>query len=130
MGKVILVIEDDPLILQFYKYIFEFEKLEAVISEDYIEIMNIIETKNVGLIIMDVNLRNTYINEERTDGIELSRIIKTDERYNNIPIILVSAYNLKVLDEESIANSLADDFILKPITDYNGFMTKVKALIN
>ncbi len=130
MGKVILVIEDDPLILQFYKYIFEFEKLEAVISEDYIEIMNIIETKNVGLIIMDVNLRNTYINEERTDGIELSRIIKTDERYNNIPIILVSAYNLKVLDEESIAKSLADDFILKPITDYNGFMTKVKALIN
>ncbi len=130
MGKVILVIEDDPLILQFYKYIFEFEKLEAVISEDYIEIMNIIETKNVGLIIMDVNLRNTYINEERTDGIELSRIIKTDERYNNIPIILVSAYNLKVLDEESIANSLADDFILKPITDYNGFMTKVKSLIN
>ncbi len=130
MGKIILVIEDDPLILQFYKYIFEFEKMEAVISEDYVEIMNIIETKNVGLIIMDVNLRNTYINEERTDGIELSRIIKTDERFNNIPIILVSAYNLKVLDEESIAKSLADDFILKPITDYNGFMTKVKLLIN
>ncbi len=130
MGKIILVIEDDPLILQFYKYIFEFEKMEAVISEDYVEIMNIIETKNVGLIIMDVNLRNTYINEERTDGIELSRIIKTDERFNNIPIILVSAYNLKVLDEESIAKSLADDFILKPITDYNGFMTKVKSLIN
>ncbi len=130
MRKIILVIEDDPLILQFYKYIFEFEKMEAVISEDYVEIMNIIETKNVGLIIMDVNLRNTYINEERTDGIELSRIIKTDERFNNIPIILVSAYNLKVLDEESIAKSLADDFILKPITDYNGFMTKVKSLIN
>lgn len=130
MGKIILVIEDDPLILQFYKYIFEFEKMEAVISEDYVEIMNIIETKNVGLIIMDVNLRNTYINEERTDGIELSRIIKTDEHFNNIPIILVSAYNLKVLDEESIAKSLADDFILKPITDYNGFMTKVKSLIN
>ncbi len=130
MGKIILVIEDDPLILQFYKYIFEFEKMEAVISEDYEEIMNIVKTKNVGLIIMDVNLRNTYINEERTDGIELSRIIKTDERFNDIPIILVSAYNLKVLDEESIENSLADDFILKPITDYNGFMTKVKALIN
>ncbi len=130
MGKIILVIEDDPLILQFYKYIFEFEKMEAVISEDYEEIMNIVKTKNVGLIIMDVNLRNTYINEERTDGIELSRIIKTDERFNDIPIILVSAYNLKVLDEESIEKSLADDFILKPITDYNGFMTKVKALIN
>ncbi len=129
MEKIVLIIEDDPLILQFYKYIFDFENIDAVISEDADEIFKIIETKNVGLIIMDVNLRNTYIGEERTDGIELSRLIKENERYSKIPVILVSAYNLVTLDKESIKRSLADDFILKPIIDYNAFITKIKSLM-
>ena len=130
MEKLILVIEDDPLILKFYNYIFDFEKMESIVSENFEEIWNILETKKVNLIIMDVNLRNTYIDEKRTDGIELSRMIKSDERFKDIPVILVSAYNLQRRDEESIKKSLADDFILKPIIDYNGFITKIKLLMN
>ncbi len=130
MDKLILIVEDDPVTLQFYKYIFDFAKMKIIISEDGDEILRIVEKNNVNLIIMDINLRNTYVEGSKTDGIELSRLIKEKHKLKNIPIVLVSAYNLKNSDPESLEKSMADDYILKPISDYNKFISKIKMLIN
>jgi len=55
MKPVILVIEDDPVTLQFYKYIFEYAGFELIVSEDGDEIHI-----DVDKYILQVNMYHTH----------------------------------------------------------------------
>src|SRR4051812_19978109 len=85
-AKTILVIDDDPSILDATKFILEDIGYAVITSEkgEYAE--NLLKNNHLpDLIILDVLLSGK-------DGREICRILKTQENTKNIPIIMVSAH--------------------------------------
>jgi len=125
----ILIFEDDPFTQQFYHFLFSKFGYNLLLTEDGDELFNILENNNISIIIMDINLKNTFFDGEKVDGVFLTKKIKKDIKYSNIPVILVTAYQKKPGDSNYIEESCADDYIVKPVTDYNELINKVKTLI-
>jgi CheY-like chemotaxis protein len=126
-GKII-VVEDDPFSQEFYLLLFDKKGYSCVIEEDGDKLIKDIRNEKVDLIIMDINLRNTYFEGEKIDGVQLSRIIKLDPELKNIPILLITAYSDSVVENKYFEESLAEDYIIKPITDFNKLLRKVEGL--
>jgi len=126
----ILIIEDDNILQEFYRILFRKLGHDVIILEDGEKIISTIKNEKISLIIMDINLRNTYLNSEKYDGIKLSRYIK--ENFNNLvlPIILVTAYSPNYCGDNLLRESLADDLILKPIISFEKLIQKVNRFIN
>lgn len=129
MSKSILIVEDDPFTQQFYNYLFTKTGYKIILTENGDEIFELLEKEEIALIILDINLKNTYINNERVDGIQISRKIKKELNKSSIPILLISAYQKKTGGRNYFEESLADDYILKPIIDFNLFLKKVNQLM-
>ena len=129
MNKNLLVVEDDPFTQQFYDFLFAKLGYKLFQTENGNEIFNILDDHNISLIILDINLKNTYLDNKKVDGVIISAKIKKDKKYSHIPILLVTAYQKKSGERNYLDDSCADDYIVKPITDYNDLINKVNKLI-
>lgn len=127
--RKIIIVEDDTFLQDFYKLFFKKFGSEIIILEDADEIVKEIENGGIDLIIMDINLRNTMLGKEKIDGIKLSRHIKRTFRHISIPILLITAYPISSFGENVLEDSLADDYLLKPIADYNKLVNKINKLV-
>jgi DNA-binding response OmpR family regulator len=102
--KHILVVDDDPDILEFLQVILEEEGYTVVISDkgEFLE-----QLHNGGLphlILVDVLLSGK-------DGREIVKYLKSQEETKYIPIIMFSAHPSA---EETVWQAGADDFLAKP----------------
>ncbi len=127
--KNILIVEDDPFTIDFYLFIFKKAGFNPVVIEDGDKVIEFLGSNNINLVIMDINLKNTYLNGAKIDGIRLSNFIKTSENISKVPIMLVTAYSPTIKGENFYKESLAEDFITKPIIDFNLLINKVNKLI-
>ena len=127
--KNLLIIEDDPITITLYKYILKKAGFNLYILEDGNEIMQLLSISEIDLIIMDISLKNTYLDNQKIDGIKFSKYIKCNPRYNKIPIIIVTAYSGKIKEENFIKDNMADKIITKPIVDFNMFINIIKEQI-
>jgi DNA-binding response OmpR family regulator len=103
-GKRMLIVDDDPDILQFLQLIFEDEGYEVQTSMkgQYLE-----QLHNGGLpnlILLDVFLSGK-------DGREIVKYLKSQEETKRIPVIMASAHPKA---EPTARAAGADDFIAKP----------------
>lgn len=130
MGKNILIVEDDPFTKQFYKYIFSKTQYNVAITEDGSKIFDDLRNNSVDLLILDINLKNTYIDGVKVDGIQISRMIKNDESLRAIPIIFVTAYQIPMGKNSFFEEGDQYDYIIKPIVDFNELLQKVDNLLN
>lgn len=128
LGKI-LIVEDDTFLQDFYRLFFSKIGREIIILEDGNKIIQEIEKGEINLIIMDISLRNTYLNNNKVDGIKLSRYIKINFPSFSIPILLVTAYSNQMMNSEYLKDSLADDILVKPIVDYNQLIEKINKLV-
>lgn len=129
LEKRILIVEDDIFMQDFYRAIFRKIGGEIIILENTADIVEEIEKGDIGLIIMDINLRNTYLDDKRTDGIKFARYLKERFAQMKIPILLITAYPVSSLGENFLEESLADDYLIKPIVDYNKLIEKINKLV-
>jgi CheY-like chemotaxis protein len=90
-----------------------------------IKILETLLTEDVGLILMDINLSNSYLNNEKIDGIKLSQIIKSYEQLKNIPLVLVTASSLSNQLKQFLSETNAEEIVTKPILDYSRFLIKI-----
>jgi CheY-like chemotaxis protein len=127
--KNLLIVEDDPFTVDFYLFIFKKAGFNPIVIEDGDRVIESLGTSEISLIIMDINLKNTYLKGEKIDGIKLSNFIKTNTGYSKIPIMLVTAYSPSIKGENFYKESLAEDYITKPIVDFNLLINKVNKLI-
>jgi len=128
LGKI-LIVEDDLFLQDFYRLFFKKIGGEILILEDGNKIIDEISKGEINLIIMDINLRNTYLNDQKIDGIKLSRYIKINFPNYSLPILLVTAYSQLSMRDVFLKDSLADDIIVKPIVDYNQLIEKINKLV-
>lgn len=105
MAKKILIIDDDPDILEILCLIFEGQGYEVILSLTGDETDNL-DTLKPDLILLDIRLNNPLKN-----GITICMWLKSQPLTHTLPVILVSAEK----DIGLIAiNCGANDFISKP----------------
>ncbi len=123
MNKRILVIEDDPFAQEFYRMLLEKAGFILDISEDGDEIIKRITKDHFDILIIDINLKNTFLENKKIDGMDIFKRIRS---IKYIPSIIITAYT-KYKNEN--IDDIADEFILKPITDFNILLKKIEKII-
>jgi len=119
-NKQIVVIEDEPDILEVLCYNLEREGYKVFESLDGSEGLALIKQKMPDLVLLDLMLPSM-------DGLEICRQLKANQRTQHIPIIMVTAKG----EESDVVLGLgigADDYIPKPFSPRE-LIARVKAII-
>jgi two-component system alkaline phosphatase synthesis response regulator PhoP len=110
--KLILVVDDDPDLVESVAMKLESENFQVAKAYDGVEAMESIKSQPPDLVILDVMM-------PRKNGYVLCDELKKSEKYSNIIVILLTAVadavtstNYTHMDGK---NTLADDYIPKPI---------------
>ena len=103
MLKRILVLDDNPDILDVVKEALSYEQFEVKITSDSKNIIETINTYRPDLVMLDYKLNGT-------DGKHICRQLKIHPELNNIPVIICSAY----LHKNDFLTCGCDAIIAKP----------------
>jgi CheY-like chemotaxis protein len=130
MAKKILVVEDEELNAKFFKLTLTRRGgFEVIVTQDPEEVVKLSREKKIDLILMDVSLSNSYYRGVEVDGLMVTRILKINPKTASIPVILTTAHAMVGDKEEFLKETLADDYISKPIVDPNELVDKINNLI-
>jgi DNA-binding response OmpR family regulator len=116
--KKILVVDDEVDLAETVRFSLEMEGFNVLVSVNGEDALNQARKENPDLIILDLML-------PKLDGYKVCRLLKFDERYKHIPILMLTA---KIQEKDKILGKEtgADEYITKPFEmDY--LMEKVKA---
>ena len=105
-NKRVLIVDDEPDIVESIKFNLELEGIQCIEAYDGEEALLKARKENPGLIILDIMLPKMH-------GYKIARLLKFDETYKQIPIIMLTARSQKSdieLGEETGAN----EYITKP----------------
>jgi CheY-like chemotaxis protein len=109
MIKRILVIDNDPGILDAMQEVFSYEGYEVVVEEGSGDILDMVQKHHPDLLLIDYILNGI-------NGGELCHQVKANPVTSHLPVILMSAYP-RVL--HSLGHYGFDDFIPKPFDLYD-----------
>lgn len=119
MGKV-LIIDDEPDILELTRHILEMAGHSVVTADDADSGLVKIRTSQPDLLIMDLNLPGV-------SGWDLLKIVRQENK--NLPVILISGRYKTSLDiVRGLNDYLADDYIVKPFNK-DILLARVEALL-
>ena len=107
MGKLtVLVIDDDPVILELLRVNFEIEGFDVICATDGEDGLRRALADRPDVVISDIMM-------PRRDGLQLLTELKADPATENLPVILLSAKAQKSEVQHGIDMG-ADDYITKP----------------
>ncbi|NQT46258.1 MAG: response regulator [Candidatus Omnitrophica bacterium] len=123
----ILIIDDDPDIVEAMKVVLESKQYHVSIAENGQKGLEKVKSQKPDLIILDVMM------ETNDKGFEVSREIKSDAAYKDIPILMLTAIKEKTgLDFKKEAGDESwlpvDDYLDKPLKP-DELIAKVGALL-
>ncbi|MDI6732068.1 MAG: response regulator [Candidatus Margulisbacteria bacterium] len=116
----ILVIEDDKDMASAIKLRLEANSFEVITAEDGIEGLEKARTENPDLIILDIML-------PKVDGFKVCRMLKFDEKFNKLIIIILSA-KVQKADIDRGKEVGADAYITKPFKSEE-LLAKIEELL-
>lgn len=118
--KLIAVLDDEPHILELIKVNLTKEGFNVHCFDAPKKFFNFVEEKIPDLIILDIML-------PQTDGFEICKKLKSDQRLNNVPIIFLSAKSEEI-DKVLGLELGADDYITKPFS-VRELLARVKTVL-
>ncbi len=121
MAKKILITEDSPTILEILKVVLAEEGYEVIAASDGQEALNLAKTEKPDLMVLDLML-------PKIDGYKVCRMLKFDEKYKDIPIIMLTARTNET-DEKLGKEVGADAYIKKPF-EPEVVIDEIKKLLN
>jgi DNA-binding response OmpR family regulator len=119
-GPVVLVVEDDPTILQLLEVNFEMEGFRVVLATDGAIGVERARDSAPDVIVSDVMMPNM-------SGVEMVAALKDDPATASIPIILLSA-KAQGTDIRAGIDAGADDYVTKPFEPLD-LIDRVNALL-
>ena len=129
--KTVLIVEDDMINARvFSKILTKRGGLAVKHTENVDEVMQIAESGEIDVILMDVSLSHSVYQGKPVDGIRITQMLKANSSTAGLPIILVTAHAMDGDRENFLQQSGADGYISKPIVDHQKFVDDVKAMIN
>jgi len=117
---VILCVDDEPANLRLLTRMLGLGGYEVVVANDGREAFDAVSSGRIDLVIMDVMM-------PEIDGYEACRLIKADERYRHIPVIMITALGSRT-DRIRAIEEGADEFLVKPF-DRVEVLARVKMLV-
>lgn len=121
MAKKILVVDDEAQLVEMVKMRLEASGYEIIVAGDGQEALDKARQENPDLIILDLML-------PKIDGYKVCRMLKFDEKYKKIPILMFSA-RAQEEDRRLGLQVGADDYVTKPF-EPKILMGKIEALLN
>ena len=118
--KKILVVDDEPDLVETVRFPLEMEGYQVLVSYNGEDGLNQARRENPDLIILDLML-------PKLDGYKVCRLLKFDERYKHIPILMLTA---KAQEKDRILGKEtgADEYMTKPF-DIDKLLEKVKLFL-
>ena len=119
--KKILVVDDEPDLVETIRFPLEMEGFNVLVSYNGEDALNQARKEKPDLILLDLML-------PKLDGYKVCRLLKFDERYKHIPILMLTAKTQekdKLLGKETGA----DEYITKPF-DIDELMQKIKSYLS
>jgi two-component system alkaline phosphatase synthesis response regulator PhoP len=120
-SKKILIVDDEMDLVETVRFPLEMEGYDVLVSHNGEDALNQARKENPDLILLDLMLPNL-------DGYKVCRLLKFDDRYKHIPILMLTAKSQekdKALGMETGAN----EYITKPF-DIRDLLKKVKGYLN
>jgi DNA-binding response OmpR family regulator len=115
--KRVLIVDDEPDIVESIKFNLEIEGIECLEAYDGEEALLKAKKENPDLILLDIML-------PKMNGYKVARLLKFDESYKNIPIIMLTA-RTQEKDIEIGEETGANEYVTKPF-DMDMLVTLVK----
>lgn len=106
-GHPILIVDDNESNLKLMKAVLDSDDYVVKTAMDSEEAIKVLETFEPQLILMDIQLPGM-------DGLEFTRLLKSDPARRQIRILALTAYAMKGDEEKAIAAG-CDGYITKPI---------------
>ncbi len=115
----ILIVEDEQDMLELYRIRLEKEGFEVLAAGDGEEGLKLAREEKPGLILLDLML-------PKLDGFKVCRMLKFDNRYKHIPVIMLTA-RVEDKDRKLGISVGADAYMTKPF-DWEELNEKIKEL--
>jgi len=119
--KRILLVDDELDLVETVRFSLELEGYDVLVTHNGEDALNQARKENPDLILLDLML-------PKLDGYKVCRLLKFDERYKHIPILMLTAKTQekdKLLGKETGA----DEYITKPF-EMDELMRKVKSYLS
>jgi len=113
----VLVVDDDPVILDTVRALLEPQGLEVTTLQDPMRFWDELERVSPTLLVLDVDMPGA-------SGIELCRVLRNDRRWVAVPVVVLTARRDPGTIQEVFASG-ADDYLMKPIITAE-LVTRVK----
>jgi len=125
MAQKILIVDDDPDLVEAVSIILESKGYEVVTAYDGVEGLKKARTEKPDLIVLDVMMPNK-------DGYEVCKELKADDTYRSIPILLLTAVVSNIptskYTQQMGMETEADDYVDKPV-EPDELVRRVEVLI-
>lgn len=125
-GKRILIVDDDPDLVEAVSMLLEAEGMVPLAAYGGIEGLEKARTENPDLIILDVMMPDK-------DGYAVAKELNKDEKLKKIPLVMLSAVTEKMAETHYAPHAaakelVADDWFDKPV-DPPALVSRVKELL-
>ena len=118
MGKKVFIVEDNDLNMKLFTDLLVANSYEVGSTMDGRDAVAKIKEFKPSLVLMDIQM-------PEISGLEVAKMLKSDEETNHIPIVAVTAFAMKG-DEEKIREGGCYDYITKPISILSFLQTVAK----
>jgi len=119
--KRILVVDDEVDLVETVRFSLELEGYDVLVAYNGEEALNQARKENPDLILLDLML-------PKLDGYKVCRLLKFDERYKHIPVLMLTA-KIQEKDKSTGMETGANEYITKPF-EMDELMKKVKGYLN
>ncbi len=119
-GESILIVDDNPTNLKLARIVLEGEDYAVTTAVNAAEVLDLPASIRPRLILMDIQLPDL-------DGLELTRRLRKDPRYEGVLIVALTAYAMKG-DRAKAMDAGCDGYITKPI-DIDALVKSVASML-
>jgi two-component system chemotaxis sensor kinase CheA len=119
--KSILVVEDSITSRILFKNILESAGYEVQTAVDGVDAWTILKTSDFDVVVSDIEM-------PRMDGFELTSKIRTEEKFRNLPVVIVTSLESRE-DKERGIDVGANAYIVKSGFERNNLLSVIKRLI-
>ena len=115
--KIILVVDDDPTVIELYKRMFKNYGLDVLVARDGDKGLKMIKEQKPDFVILDIRM-------PKLDGIEVMKEVRKDASTKDTPVLILTNYDLEEYRRE-IAKLGVVDFVTKIGIDPSALVRRV-----
>ena len=120
-GKSILIVDDDLTLREMYVERLKMEGFAVESAKDGEEAIQKAKTDHPNIILLDIMM-------PKINGLDVLKMLKSDEETKNIPVLLLTAL-IQDIDKTKGLSSGADDYIVKSETMPGEVIEKIKTAL-